>query len=572
VVVGAAAYDAGEVDEGKAFLFLGGPSGLSSTPVWEDEGDNTSGLMGKSVAAAGDVNGDGYGDLLIGLGLYSGGETEEGRVHLYYGNATGVSTEPDWFYEPNQAGVGLGFPLEGLGDVNGDGFDDVIIGGNGYDGDLVDEGRAFVFYGSADGLADVPDWYVEGDNANAALGHAVSAAGDVNNDGFNDVIIGAWNYSGALANNGKAWVFLGSASGLSTTPNWELEGDQSNGYYAFWVSGVGDVNNDNYDDIIVGAKRYDIEFEDEGKAWLYLGGPSGPSTTAVWTGEGDNDGAEYAIQFGPAGDVNADGFDDVVMGSHFHSDAFTKEGITYLYLGNAGGLATTPAWSFLGGVGQANMGWTCDGAGDVNNDGYADIIAGAFKYSNPETYEGSAFVFHGLNTCSTPSGYVLDALSATSADVSWSGSESADIYKILVKGSGETYLFLSGAEYYSIPGLTPSKKYKSWVQARCGATWTMRSNVLIFITPPLRTSGESGMNTYPNPANEWLYVQSDNSREGNYNIQIIDIQGNSVMNMETGYLEAGAHVAVDIRSLAQGYYTYIIHSAGESKHGSFIKQ
>ncbi|MFN3939790.1 MAG: integrin alpha, partial [Chitinophagales bacterium] len=160
VVVGAAAFDAGEMDEGKAYLFLGSASGLSPTAVWEDEGDNVGGLMGKSVAAAGDVNGDGYDDLLIGLGLYSGGQSQEGRAHIYYGNSTGVSATPDWFYEADQAGAGLGFPLEGLGDVNGDGFDDIIIGANGFDAGQVDEGRAYVFYGSASGLASTPDWQV----------------------------------------------------------------------------------------------------------------------------------------------------------------------------------------------------------------------------------------------------------------------------------------------------------------------------------------------------------------------------------------------------------------------------
>ena len=572
VVVGAAAYDAGETDEGKAFLFLGGPSGLSTTPVWEDEGDNESGLMGKSVAAAGDVNGDGYDDLLIGLGLYSGGESEEGRAHLYYGTSTGVTTEPVWWFEPNQAGVGLGFPLEGLGDVNNDGYDDVIIGGNGWDGDQVDEGRAYVFYGSADGLADEPDWTVDGNNTDAALGHAVSAAGDVNGDGYDDAIIGGWNYSGAIANCGKAWVFLGGPTGLADSPVWELEGDQSNGYFAFWVSGVGDVDNDGFDDIMIGAKRYDAEFVDEGKAWLFMGSPAGPETTASWTAEGDNDGAEYAIQFGPAGDVNNDGYADVIMGSHFHTEDFNKEGKAYLYLGGPSGLSATAAWTYLGGVNQANFGWTCDGAGDVNHDGFDDVIIGAFKYSNPETYEGSAFVFHGLNSCPTPSSYAVGSLAPTTADVSWTGADDATIYKVTVKGAGESHLYLSLNDSYTLTGLTPSKKYKSWVQTKCGTTWTLRSNVITFTTPPMRTSGEDQGEVYPNPTTGWLHITNSSSDAGNYQVRLFDLNGKMVMEMETGWLEAGIPASVDISHLSAGTYTWQTSCQGKTRQGLITKQ
>ncbi|MFN0274992.1 MAG: fibronectin type III domain-containing protein [Chitinophagales bacterium] len=573
VVVGAAAYDAGQTDEGKAFLFLGGPSGLATTPVWQDEGDNAGGLMGKAVAAAGDVNGDGFDDLLIGLGLYSGGESEEGRAHVYYGNATGVSTEPDWIYEANQASAGLGFPLEGLGDVNNDGYDDIIVGANGYDAGQEDEGRAYGFYGSATGLPSSPSWTVEGNNIGAQMGHAVSAAGDVNNDGYDDAIVGGWGYSGAITSCGKAWVYLGSASGLSTTAVWELEGGQENGYYAFWVSGVGDVNKDNYDDIIVGAKRWDAEFEDEGKAWLYLGGPSGPSLTSSWTQEGDNDGAEYAIQFGPAGDVNGDGIDDLIMGSHFHSESFNKEGKALLYLGSYGGLATTPAWTFLGGVDQANLGWTCDGAGDVNNDGYADVIVGAFKYSNPETYEGKAFVFHGFNNCTVPPSYTLGTFTSTTAAVSWGVVPAASNYKITARRTGSTLIFYSSTTSYTMTGLTAGKKYKSWVQARCGAAWSLKSNTISFMTPPMRTGeAEETTEPYPNPASDVIYLNTDNFRDFTTVVIIYDAGGKVMKEVLYEAEDDADKIGIDISDMPDGLYMYALRTPYKTLGGMFVKK
>jgi hypothetical protein len=573
VVVGAAAYDAGQMDEGKAFLYLGSATGLSTTPVWQDEGDNEGGLMGKSVAAAGDVNGDGYDDLLIGLGLYSGGESEEGRAHLYYGNATGVSTNPDWIYEANQANAGLGFPLEGLGDVNNDGYADIIIGANGYDNGEEDEGRAYAFYGSSTGLPASPSWTVESNSTGAVLGHAVSAAGDVNNDGYDDAIVGGWGYNGgSVPNSGKAWVYMGGPTGLSTTAAWEMEGPQSDDYYAFWVSGVGDVNKDNYDDIMVGAKRWDGSFPDEGKAWLYYGSATGPSTTSGWEQEGDNDEAEYAIQFGPAGDVNGDGIDDVIMGSHFHTNTQNKEGKALLYLGSYSGLNTTAAWSFYGGIAQANLGWTCDGAGDVNNDGFDDVIVGAFKYSNPETYEGSAFVFHGFNNCTAPVGYTYSGLTSTGVTVSWGAVPAASNYKITIKSSASTLLYYATGTTYNITGLTPSKKYKSWIQAHCGAAWSLRSNTISFMTPPMRITNDALPEVYPNPSSDIVYFNTAHFRNLTTHIKLSDTKGNVVKEYLYEAEDDADKVAIDIADLANGMYFYTLKTPYKTYGGMVVKK
>lgn len=444
VLVGAIAYDDGETDEGKAYLFLGGPAGLASSPAWTAESNVAGALFGKSVAAAGDVNGDGHDDILIGAGDYSGPEVGEGKVYLFYGTASGATASPVWTFESNQAGAALGYPVEGLGDVNGDGYADVIVGANGYTDGETEEGVAFAFYGSPSGLPATPNWTVESNNETAHMGHAVSSAGDVNGDGYDDAVVGAWNYTGAVNECGKAWVYLGGPSGLSTTAVWSMEGTQEGDNYGFWAHNVGDVNNDGYSDIMVAAKRYDDVYMDEGIAFLFLGSPTGPSTTPAWTMEGGNDECEFGDQFGPAGDVNGDGYDDLVIGAHYYTNTQWKEGAAFLFYGEADGLAATPAWVAYGGVAQANYGWSVDGAGDVNGDGFDDWIVGEFKYKDPETDEGAIFEYNGSGDC-------------TSADMpTVSGSS------VACPGEGDVLSVASG----SLHGATNWQ----WYSGSCGGT------------------------------------------------------------------------------------------------------
>jgi len=324
---------------------------------------------------------------------------------------------------------------------------------------------------------------------------------------------------------------------------------------------------------MIGAKRYDATFVDEGRAWLFLGGPDGPSETPAWSQKGNNDGAEYSNQFGPAGDVNNDGYDDVVVGSHFHQETFVKEGMTYVYLGGPSGLNTSAAWTFLGGQNQANMGWSCDGAGDVNGDGYDDIITGAFKYSNPDANEGSAFVFHGLAECSAPSGYSVDMLGPTSADVSWTGSPSADNYRIRLRSSAGNQAFVSLVENFTITGLTPSTFYRSIVQANCGGEWSNRSNIIAFTTPPMRTGiVEETTNVYPNPATDWVYFTTPKDIDGDVVIEIYSLDGQLVQSLNAGSLEQNTQLGVDISNISMGNYIYRLSCGNYVSTGIINKQ
>jgi hypothetical protein len=175
------------------------------------------------VAAAGDVNGDGYGDVIVGARLYDAGFTDEGAAFVFLGSAAGVADgDPGSagvaLLESNQQASGFGGSVAGAGDVNGDGYADVIVGANSYTAGETGEGAAFVFLGSATGIADgnpatVGVAQLESDQSSAQLGQSVAGAGDVNGDGYADVIVGANSYNAGLAGEGAAFVFPGQRVG-----------------------------------------------------------------------------------------------------------------------------------------------------------------------------------------------------------------------------------------------------------------------------------------------------------------------------------------------------------------------
>jgi hypothetical protein len=200
-------------------VYLGSPTGLASSPAWTADGDPES-SFGACVTGAGDVNGDTYDDVAVAAYLTDGGENHEGRVYVYLGSASGLSTSPAWTAESDQEGAFFGRSVASAGDVNGDTFDDLIVGAFGFDNGQTNEGRAFLYLGSAAGLSPTPAWTAESDQPHAKFGWSVSGAGDVDGDTYDDLIIGAVSYINAHQVEGRAYVYLGSATGPALSPVW----------------------------------------------------------------------------------------------------------------------------------------------------------------------------------------------------------------------------------------------------------------------------------------------------------------------------------------------------------------
>jgi len=398
VIVGAHAYDNGQAQEGRVFVYHGSSSGLTQDPVWIAESDQAYAYFGSSVSSAGDVNGDGYSDVIIGAYAYDNGQTNEGRAFVYHGSNSGIIQNPSWTAESDQAYANFGQSVSSAGDVNGDGYSDVIVGAYQFDNGQTNEGRAFVYHGSITGLAQTPDWTAESDQVYANFGFSVSDAGDVNGDGYSDVIVGAYQFGNGQANEGRAFVYHGSITGLAQTPDWTAESDQGNARFGWSVSSAGDVNGDGYSDVIVGAYSYDNGQADEGRVFVYHGGSSGLTQEPIWTAESNQGNAFFGCSVSSAGDVNASGFSDVIIGAYLYDIAQVDEGVAFVYPGCPTGLLQTPCWSAGCNQNQAYFGWSVSSAGDVNGDGYTDVIVGAYSYDNGETNEGAAFAYHSTAT------------------------------------------------------------------------------------------------------------------------------------------------------------------------------
>ena len=418
LIAGCYAYANGQFQEGAAFVYFGAAGTLSTTATWTTEGGQNDAFYGV-VSAAGDVNGDGYSDVIVGAYLFDNGSNDEGRAYVYHGSPAGMSTTPAWMAEINQNGAQFGYPVAGAGDVNGDGYADVIVGAPMFNNVEFDEGRAYVYHGSPAGLLTSPAWIAESNQDEANFGYSVSTAGDVNGDGYDEVLVGAIHYDNGEVEEGRSFLYLGSPAGLSTTAAWTAESNQTGALFGE-VAAAGDVNGDGFGDVLVGALQYDNGHNNEGRSFLYLGSPAGLATAAAWTAESNQNDAAFGYSVATAGDVNGDGFSDVIVGSPNFDNGQADEGRAYVYLGSASGLNPVANWTAEANQGLAGFGISVSTAGDVNADGYSDVIVGAYLYDNFQTDGGRAAVYHGSATgLSLNPSWTFDAAQASTLFGLW---------------------------------------------------------------------------------------------------------------------------------------------------------
>ena len=417
-----------------ALSSLDGSNGFRLDGV--EAGDLLGDLAGASVSAAGDINGDGIDDLIVGA---PNANFRRGISYVVFGRSTGFGPALSLSSLDGSNGFRLdgtepfdysGQSVSGAGDINGDGIDDLVIGARREDAGGA--GSSYVVFGRTTGFSaalalaslDGSDGFrLDGVSAGDWAGRSVSAAGDINDDGIDDLLIGAYRANNAA---GRSYVVFGRSTGfgpvlalssLDGSNGFRLDGVTTDDYSGFSVSDAGDINGDGIDDLLIGAYRADPDGNrfGAGSSYVVFGRSTGFGALLALSSLDGNTGfrldgvAEFdrsGISVSAAGDINGDGFNDLIIGAEVAApDGNDNAGSSYVMFGRSTGFSPVLALSSLDGSngfridGSATgggSGRSVSGVGDTNGDGIADVIVGAPGVdSNGNNQAGSSYVVFG---------------------------------------------------------------------------------------------------------------------------------------------------------------------------------
>src|SRR5262245_30453910 len=336
-------------------LFAGPLVAAASSRILVDsEGEHTGDEFGRTVTWVVDVNGDGYDDVLVGAFRYPE-IASVGQAYLYFGGPA-MDSVADFVITPPAGGSGwFGSSVAAAGDFNGDCYPDFIIGAQ----QSGAEGKAFIYYGGPS-LDGAPDVTLTGESTGAipAFGASVASAGDVNEDGFGDVIVGAPWYPGGGNKPGRAYIFFGGDS-PDAVPDRVFTGAGFYDQLGSVVGGAGDMNGDGHPDVFASAPKNDAAADHACAIYVWLGGTAShatPDLTLLGSGV-----YEHLMRAANAGDVNADGFSDLI-------GAGTAQVRVWF-----GGSSPNPVPDLALARSYASVA----GAGDVDGDGIDDFAVGA---------------------------------------------------------------------------------------------------------------------------------------------------------------------------------------------------
>ncbi|MEH2023986.1 MAG: integrin alpha, partial [Nostoc sp.] len=416
-------------------------SDLNGTNGFALNGIAAADFSGISVSSAGDINGDGIADLIIGAEGADPNGNYSGQSYVVFGKSTGWSATLNLSDLNGANGFAIngiaaadfsGYSVSSAGDINGDGIDDLIIGAFNASPNGDSSGKSYVVFGKSTGwsatlnLSDLNGangFAINGIAADDYSGRSVSSAGDINGDGIDDLIIGTRDASPNGDYSRQTYVVFGKSTGWSATLNLsDLNG--ANGfvinsiaaadYSAYSVSSAGDINGDGIDDLIIGASNADPNGDYSGQSYVVFGKSTGWSATLNLSDlngangfalNGIKEGDRSGISVSSAGDINDDGIADLIIGAESAGPNYS--GQSYVVFGKSTGWSATLNLSDLNGANgfalngiavSDRSGYSVSSAGDVNSDGIDDLIIGAFDASPNGDYSGQSYVVFGKST------------------------------------------------------------------------------------------------------------------------------------------------------------------------------
>jgi hypothetical protein len=394
---------------------------------------------GGSVSDAGDINGDGIADVIVGARFADPHGSNSGASYVVFGKATAFDANLDLSTLDGTNGFKIsgvaaddvsGHSVSGAGDINGDGIDDLIVGADYADANATNSGACYVVFGSRaafnanldlSALNGTNGFKISGELAGDAFG-TVSGAGDINGDGIDDLIVSApaADPNGSLS--GASYVVFGSrtpfaanlnVSSLTGSNGFKISGAAAGDYFGQSVSGAGDINSDGIDDLIVGAFFGDANGTDAGASYVFFGKTTAfaanldlSSLNALLNGTnglriiGAAAYDQSGLSVSGAGDINGDGIDDLIVDARGADANGADSGASYVVFGKTTGFAENLNLSALTGTNGFKIsgvavhdlaGQSVSGAGDINGDGIDDLIVGAF-------YSGASYVVFGSRT------------------------------------------------------------------------------------------------------------------------------------------------------------------------------
>lgn len=394
LVVGAYGDDTLDAEAGAAWVIWGDDLTTGTRLLAE----GASGDRFGQAVASGDVDGDGRHDVLVGAPTDDDLGTNSGTAWLFLGEASGVSETGQILLAASGAEEDAFGIAVALTDLDGDGFDDAVVGAYG-DDELGDwSGSIEVALGSASGLGPTVTTTAPDGATGDYLGLAVSAAGDLDADGYQDVIAGAYGDDDGGAQSGSATVWFGSPAGLERPQKLVASDGAEYDWFGVAVTGAGDLDADGFEDVAVGAYGADPSGSASGAAYVFYGTSTGldlASEQLVVPDDGDTNDAFGAALAG-AGDLDGDGFSDLLIGAYRAAAPAEESGAAYVFYGSGAGLDPSSQHTLAPTVQAGDaLGFAVAAAGDVDGDGFDDVALGAYQSDQLGSASGSVVVSYG---------------------------------------------------------------------------------------------------------------------------------------------------------------------------------